>query len=248
MIRSLQDPIQAAQFLTRLPIPGKNLDPARLNRAAAWFPAVGLLVGLPAAGAFLFLTRHLDRMPAAALVVLLMILITGGLHEDGVADCADAFGGGWTKEDRLRILKDSRIGSFGGIALVISFSMRVLLIASIPSDNAFQYLLAAQILSRWTPLPLGKFLSPARGKEGQGGRIANAMPWITLLLGTAIAAVSSIYLLHQQTILTCTVVLVVTALCAYYFQRRLGGITGDCMGATIQLTECFVYLCGAWIR
>ena len=126
MMGVIQDMALAMQFMTRLPIRSKGLDPARLSRASAWFPVVGLLVGGVAALAYMLLVAQLTRPLAALIAVLVMVMITGGLHEDGLADCADAFGGGWTREDKLRILKDSRIGSFGAIALILSLTGRVL--------------------------------------------------------------------------------------------------------------------------
>jgi adenosylcobinamide-GDP ribazoletransferase len=179
--------------------------------------------------------------------VLLMILVTGGLHEDGLADCADAFGGGWTREDRLRILKDSRIGSFGAIALILSLAARVLLLSTMPIAAVFSYLISAQVLARWTPLPLSAMLPSARGQEGQGGRVAGRISWITVVFGTVLAIVPVIYLLRLST-LPVIAVLAVVATSGFYYRRRLGGITGDCLGATIQISEIAVYLCGAWVR
>ncbi len=142
MIEPLEDLALAMQFMTRMPIWFKGLDPSRLHRAAAWFPLVGVFVGGVGAVCYRFVVPHLGRSLAALIVVLVMIVVTGGLHEDGLADCADAFGGGWTREDRLRILKDSRIGSFGAIALVLSLGARVLLLAILPTGS---------VLNSWSP-------------------------------------------------------------------------------------------------
>lgn len=248
MIALLEDVALATQFLTRVPVPFKSLNPARLSRASAWFPVVGLLVGGAAALCYHLLTPHLGRMLASLATLLLMILMTGGLHEDGLADCADAFGGGWTREDRLRILKDSRIGSFGAIALIVSLGARVLLLGTIPIPAMFSYLIAAQVLARWTPLPLSAMLSSARGHEGQGGRVAGRISWSTVVFGTVLAIVPVACLLRLSILQPMIAVLAIVAISGFYYRQRLGGITGDCLGATIQISEIAVCLCGAWVR
>ncbi|MDE3063649.1 MAG: adenosylcobinamide-GDP ribazoletransferase [Acidobacteriota bacterium] len=248
MIGPLEDMALAMQFMTRVPIRFKSLDAARLNRASAWFPMVGLFVGGLGAICYRAVVSHLGRSLTALVVVLVMIVVTGGLHEDGLADCADAFGGGWTREDRLRILKDSRIGSFGAIALVLSLGARVLLLATLPAETVLSYLVSAQVLARWTPLPLGAVLRPARGPDGQGGRIAGRTSWFAFAIGSVLALAPVCYLLRLSAWQPVLATLAVTVVSGLYYQRRIGGVTGDCMGATIQISEIAVYLCGAWMR
>lgn len=248
MIGVFQDMALAFQFMTRVPIRSKDLDPTRLSRAAAWFPVVGLLVGSVAACAYMLVVVHFGRALAALIGVVLTVIITGGLHEDGLADCADAFGGGWTREDRLRIMKDSRIGSFGAIALILSLGSRILLLATMPAGEVVRSLISAHVLARCTPLPLGALLEPARGSEGQGGRVAGATSWFTAAFGIAMALALVSWLLRASAWQPILAVAIVTAASAWFYHRRLGGITGDCMGATIQLSEIAVYVCGAWVR
>ncbi len=248
MMNVIQDVALAVQFMTRVPIRSQRLDPARLSRAAAWFPAVGLFVGGVAALVYILVVPHLARTLAALIAVLVMVIITGGLHEDALADSADAFGGGRTREDKLRIMKDSRIGSFGAIALILSLAGRVLLLATMPAGAVVGYLISAQTLARCTPLPLSALFKPAREQEGQGRRLAGTMSWFTVAHGAAIAIVMTVLILRTSAWQPILAVVIVTAGSALYYKRRLGGITGDCMGATIQLSEIAVYLCGAWIR
>jgi adenosylcobinamide-GDP ribazoletransferase len=248
MIEPLEEIALAMQFMTRVPIWFRGLDPSRLDRASAWFPLVGLFVGGLGAVCYRVVVPHLGRSLAALVVVLSMIIVTGGLHEDGLADCADAFGGGWTREDRLRILKDSRIGSFGAIALALSLGARVLLLATLPAGSVLNYIVSAQVLARWTPLPMGAVLQPARGSEGQGGRIAGRIPWFAVALGTLLTVIVVCYFLRFSAWQPIVAVSAVAALSGAYYQRRIGGVTGDCMGATIQISEIAVYLCGAWVR
>lgn len=246
MRRTLKDIALALQFLTRVPVRLAGLDPVDLPRATAWFPLIGLLIGGAAAILYQWLIPHLMRPLCALTVVLFLILFTGGLHEDALADCADAFGGGWTREDRLRILKDSRIGSFGAIALIFSLGARTVLLTVLPAGRLTAYLISAHVLSRWTVLPLSASLASARGPEGQGWRIAGKTRGAAIAMGTVIAAAVVCYVLRAAAWRSLSAALLVTLGSGIYYKRRIGGITGDCIGATIQLTEIAVYFCGAW--
>jgi adenosylcobinamide-GDP ribazoletransferase len=244
----LKDMALALQFMTRVPIRFVGLDSARLSRASIWFPAAGLLVGALSAWAYALVSPHLGRPLAALAAVLVTVMITGGLHDDGLADCADAFGGGWAREDRLRILKDSRIGTFGALALILSVGSRILLLAAMPAGVVFKYIISAHVLARCAPLPLSAVLKPARGPEGQGGRMAGATSWLTVALGTVMAVAVAALFLRAAAWQPILGVAILTLASGAYYRRQLGGITGDCMGATIQISEIAVYLCGAWLR
>ncbi len=169
----LTDFLTALQFLTRIPVPALPYSDASLPRATKFFPAVGLLAGSIAAGAHFLLAPHLPRLAAAVLTIALLVLVTGAFHEDGLADTADGFGGGWSREQVLAILRDSRIGSYGGAALAPVLLARVTLLAAVPLEQVARTLIAAHILCRWTTLPLSYFLPAARpAADGQGARVA----------------------------------------------------------------------------
>ena len=250
--RSWCEFLSAVQFLTRVPAPSQPYEADLLARSVKFFPVVGAIVG--AAGAVLrqLVAPHLPPTAAAFLVVLYLVCMTGGLHEDGLADVADGFGGGTSREQILTILRDSRIGSYGGIALVLSLIGRILLIASLPQKHASSYLVTAAMLCRWTPLSLSYFLSPARAEatalpNGQGARIARLTSAGALIAGTVFSIALAFFLLKKQAIAPLLTTVAISWLTASYYKRRIGGMTGDCFGATIQLTEITVYLCGAWI-
>lgn len=245
MKRTLKDLLAAFQFLTRLPLPSTEYDPGALARSSKYFPLVGAVVGALAYLVYRLLYGHLPLPLVAVGVLLTTILLTGGLHEDAFADVADGFGGGWSREQILRILKDSRVGSYGAIAVVLSLLSRTFLLASLPAHRFFSIVLCAQILSRWTILPLGYLLKPARA-EGQGARVAQSISFISVLIGSLFCVVFASYLLRSWFWLPTIVAVCIAALSGYYYQRRIGGITGDCFGATIQLTEIAIYLCGVW--
>src|SRR5882672_10653508 len=120
MIKGLRDLLSAFQFMTKLPLPSASSEPEQLSRAAKFFPVVGLVIGLGAAALNWVLSGRVSRSVIALMVLTYLVLIAGALHEDGLADVADGFGGGWTKEKILLIMRDSRIGSFGAVAVTLS--------------------------------------------------------------------------------------------------------------------------------
>ena len=247
-----RDFLAASQFLTRVPIPTVAYQSDSLARAVKFFPIVGLIVGSAAALLHRLLVPHLPRLVAALLVVAFLVLLTGCLHEDGLADAADGFGGGWNRNQILMIFKDSRIGSYGGAALSLSLLARVLLIASLPLSRVPAYLITAHVLCRWSTLPLSFYLPPAREVEagtegaGQGARIARLTTRGSLLFATLVSFVIAGFALRMQSISAIVAATLVTLLTGIYYRRRIGGVTGDCFGATNQLTEMLVYLTGVW--
>jgi adenosylcobinamide-GDP ribazoletransferase len=243
-----QDIAAAFQFLTRLPLSRLTYRPDALSRSAEFFPLVGLALGVAAAGIYLALSPHLPAMVVALLIVVFSSLATGGLHEDGLADVADAFGGGWNRSQILEIMKDSRIGTYGALAIIFSVAGRVLLLANLPSDILIQYVISAEVLCRWTVLPLGAVLPGAREQASQGARIAHQISGVSLAVGTVLAFGIVGYLLRTAMWIPVVVASAIVLVSGLYYKRRIGGITGDCFGATIQLTLAAVYLCGVWHR
>ena len=245
--RTADDFLSAVQFLTRVPVPSIPYQPDSLARAIKFFPLVGALLGAATALLHRALVPHLGRLPTALVMVIFLVWSTGCLHEDGLADTADGLGGGRNREQILLIFRDSRIGSYGAVALSLSLLARVILIASIPLSQVAQYLIAAHILCRWTTLPLSYFCAPAREADGQGARVAQLTTLNSLILGTAFSFLSVGLLLRWRSFAPLFVAIAVTLLSARFYKRKIGGVTGDCFGATNQLTEIAVYLCGAWI-
>lgn len=245
-MRIVLDIATAFQFLTLLPLKRLPYDTGALSRSAKFFPLVGLVIGVLGAVIYLGLVRHLPEAVAALLSVAFLVLATGGLHEDGLADVADAFGGGWNREQTLAILKDSRIGTFGAIAILLSVGLRWLLLANIPLSRFTAYVISGQVLCRWTALPLGCTLPAAREASSQGARIARQISAGSLAIGTLITFVIVAYALRRAMWGPILLTLTVTLFSGLYYWRRIGGVTGDCFGATNQLAEIAVYLCGVW--
>jgi adenosylcobinamide-GDP ribazoletransferase len=235
----------AFQFLTRLPLTNIAFHPDSLSRSVKFFPVVGLAVGLSGSWLQRLLAPHLSGPVSALLVLTFFVLITCGLHEDGLADTADGFGGS-TREQILTIMRDSRIGTFGALALALSLLARFTLLSSIPPSRFAPYVISAHVLSRWTTLPLSYFLPAARVDEGQGARIARNTSLASLLKGTAISVSLAALFLRTACWIPILSASVIAVVCGVYYSKRLGGVTGDCFGATNQLTEIAIYFCGVW--
>lgn len=241
------DFFSALQFLTRIPVPATPYRADALSRSTPYFPLIGALIGLSAALVHSLFAAHLARLPAAVLVVLFTAWLTGCLHEDGLADAADGLGGGWSREQMLAIMRDSRIGSYGAVAMVGSLLARVTLIAALPIAHVSAYLVVAHCLCRWSTLPLSYFLPPARTAESsQGARVAQLTTRVSLAAGTLVAMAIAAIALRTSALGPALAALLIAMLSGRYFMNKLGGSTGDCFGATNQITEAAVYLCGAW--
>jgi adenosylcobinamide-GDP ribazoletransferase len=239
--------VVAFQFLTRIPMPSTAFEADSLSRAIKFFPLVGLVIGSGAVLLQRLLISHLGRPLVALIVLTYLVLITGCFHEDGLADTADGFGGGWTKDQILLILKDSRIGSYGATALTLSLLARYLLLASLPMERFAAYVIAAHVLCRWSSLPLSYFLPPAREQDSQGARIAKLTSLPSLMFGSVLSFAVVVFALRWSAVAPLLVATLAAALSGWFYVRKIGGVTGDCFGATNQLTEIAVYFCGVWV-
>ena len=253
----MRDTARAVAFLSRIPVPtsffaGYDGKLARVSRA---FPLAGLLIALPAAVAFgVLLTLHADPLMAALLALTVQTLITGALHEDGLSDTADGLGAGKDRERALAIMKDSRIGTYGGAALILSFGLRAAALAAIahhvmPLDGAIA-LLATAALSRGAMVWHWHVLPPAKpdgiaASAGQPDGDAMQLALITALGLTTLLIWPS---LGISALVTCLlVVALATYLATRHMRRRLSGHTGDTIGATQQICEiaslCALAMC-----
>lgn len=244
-MKTLRELAVAIQFMTRIPMPAFRFEPGMELAAAKFFPIVGAVVALGAIGISFALRGHLPIAVMVAMVLCYLVIITGGFHEDGLADTADALGG-WKRERMLEIMRDSRIGSFGSLALGLSLLTRWTLLCAMPASRFPFYLLAAHVLCRWSSLPLGAFVASAR-KDGLGAKLAHKIPLSSVLIGTVLAFGIAGWALRMEALIPIIVVILITVLSGFYYRSQFGGITGDCFGATNQLAEIAVYVCGVWI-
>ena len=244
LLRAIHDFLAAFQFFTRIPVPHHSYDDRTVARASVFLPVVGLFVGTLSAALNHVLLGHWPGPIRAALVLTFMILITGAFHEDGLADTADGLGGGWTRERALEIMRDSRIGTYGAVALGLSLLLRWTLLSSLPDNQFWPAVVGAHVVCRWTTLPLAFWIPPARpSADGAGTRVAQNVSLTTFIAGTALMLViAGLFLGPLRLALTLVTTSLVTAVSGLYYYRRLSGVTGDCFGTTNQLTEIAVYL------
>jgi adenosylcobinamide-GDP ribazoletransferase len=236
----------AVQFMTRFPVCRRvQHSPDALAKSAVFFPVVGLLVGLGGAGLNLVLSSHMNRGVVVVLILIYLVTITGGLHEDALGDAADGFGGGWEKDRVLAIMRDSRIGSFGAVAITLGLLARFAFLTNLSPAKFSGFFIAGQVLGRWTALPLAFFLPSARGSEaGQGKSIARKITLLSLGAGTFVTVAIVAAALRIAALWTSLTAVTIAAASGLYYWRRIGGITGDCLGATNQITEIAIYLMG----
>jgi adenosylcobinamide-GDP ribazoletransferase len=237
----LRGPRAAVTFLTRIPW-SHTFDHTDLAAATPYFPAVGALVGALGAGIY-WLAGTLWPTPVdIVLAIATTVLVTGALHEDALADFADGFGGGWSREQVLAIMKDSRVGSYGVVAVVLVLLAKFATLTSINQSDVWRALIAAHAIARWAPLPLLSFLPYVRPEGGTGTPFAGGVTTPRLALGTALMLAIVGVTLGLRAIPTIIAATIITAVAGWYFRRRIGGITGDCLGATTQCVELTTYL------
>lgn len=248
--------IAAVSFLTRLPMPKRFVfEAADVGRSTLFFPLVGAIIGAIQVVFFYFCESparqsDLRAVLAAALIVVVGVLITGALHLDGLADMADGFGGGRDKENVLRIMRDSLIGSYGATALILLLLLKIVAIAIlIGESNAVRFLILAPIIARWTSVPLGKFMPYARKNGGLGQSITDYVGWTELAGATFIAFFFAVLILDwRQIIAVFFVVSLLTAGNAFWCWRKIGGVTGDTMGANTEICETTILLTAVFLK
>ena len=233
------DVAEALMLLSRLPGPWQ-IQPRGAASAWAW-PLVGGLLGLMSAGVAVGSVKAgLPTGAAAGLALAAQVVLTGGLHEDGLADSADGLWGGGTTERRLEIMKDSRIGSYGALALILSVLLRwSALSAILATGSAWGPIIAAGALSRW-PMAAMLWALPA-AREGGLSRLVGRPNGATLTLAAA-AALGIAVVVQGDVVKAAVTILIVTIVWTLIVRRRLGGQTGDTCGAAQQLAEAAVLL------
>lgn len=233
----------ALQFMTRLPVPRTEATSQQdLGKAAAFFPLVGVIVGLSAALAFVLLSRVLPLPVSILGAMIVAAFLTNGLHEDGFADVFDGFGGGWSRERTLEIMRDSRIGVYGVLALIFLVLGKLQLLSALTPAQIWRWLIVGHVAGRWAPLALGAWLPPA-SDEGLGRLVAKRSGAVEIVIGTITLIVALMVTLSWQVALIALLVTaLVTLFSGLYFRWRLRGITGDCLGAAVQFTEIALYL------
>ncbi|QHL91562.1 adenosylcobinamide-GDP ribazoletransferase [Sphingomonas changnyeongensis] len=238
--------LAAIQFLTRLPVPGFAFDPRHLAMAVRWYPLVGALIGLIAALVLLGAARIYPAPVAVLLALAVALMATGGFHEDGLADLFDGLGV-MSRARMLEVMRDSRLGSFGALALMTVLALKAAALIAMAAPVAAAALIAGHALGRLSSVlviatsryvrdagtakpvadavgPGGLAFAVATGAGAAwAGAVLAGLPPVALGAGLAGAAAGHV-------------------LARALFERRLGGYTGDCLGAVQQLSETGLYL------
>lgn len=236
----------ALMLFTRLPFWRLRQVPSEaFARATDWWPAAGWLTGGVTAAA-LWGAAQLFPMPVAVLLAFgVRVLLTGALHEDGLADCCDGFGGGTTRERRLAIMKDSHIGTYGVLGLIFYALLLTQTIALLPLDAAVRLILVGDPLAKLAAAQLINTLPYVRpveqSKVGTAYRRMGAEGW----LAGAFFGLLPLLLLPAALAWAVAAPFAATGLLIGYFRRRIGGYTGDCCGAAFLLSELAFYLTAA---
>ncbi len=226
----------AIAFLTIVPIPGAT--GTRLAVAAGWFPLVGAAVGAFAGGVRVGAQQLLGRTPATVLAMVALVVVTGALHQDGLADTADGLGARRDRSRRLEVMRDSATGVFGTLALIGWALLLVSTLTSLDAWHAFIALVVASALARWAAL-VHAIATPAARSDGLGAALRVSRVAFAAATGTAIALALALCGLAAGALATGSALLV-AALSAVFALRTLGGHTGDTLGASVSITELAV--------
>lgn len=252
MKKQLQVFLAAVMFYTRIPVPrriGHHAD--QLNAATKYLPLIGWIVGGACALALAVFSQVLPWPVAVLLSMALSLWITGAFHEDGFADFCDGFGGGWTKEKILDIMKDSRIGTYGMVGLLLVMLIKFCCLYQMPPTAALVALCVAHPLSRFVAVtviytdPYVRANEDAKAKPVSKGITTGGLAIAALFAFLPLAA--CLYWWYNMHLLLLTgVLLVVLALARWYMvrlmRRWICGYTGDCLGAVQQVAEILIYL------
>jgi len=250
MSRQLRLLCVATQFLTRLPTPRlREFDPSWLSQSTRYFPLVGLLIGLINLLVWWIVSRRLPAGVSIGLMMAVSMLLTGAFHEDGFADACDALGGSGSKERVLAIMKDSRIGAFGAIGLFLMLGLKWTTLVALPSALFVQSVVVSHVVSRWYAIGLIVFLPYVReDADAKSKAFAGGLSGGNWILGGFLGLMGLALLAWAYTrddaplawrvlgVGACAAAVVALAT-GLYLRHRIGGYTGDCLGAVQQLAE-----------
>lgn len=233
----LNDLKVALAFLTRIPI---NHGPQiSLRRSAALFPLVGALIGLIGGLVFYLSSAILPPLVSASISILVTVAITGAFHLDGLADICDGLIGGWNREERLKILKDSRHGTYGVAAISLQLILQVCLLSALsPRDGLFT-LIVLHTLSRLVPIFL--MLIPATsGHDGMGASVSREIGAREPLVGSLITVLLIAPIMGLNFLLLSAILFLTLSIFALWVIRKIGGMVGDAFGAGEQISETMI--------
>ena len=246
MTTSLRPLIFAWQFLTAVPLSRDVHDPApnELAGSMVWYPFVGVLLGGLLAGTDVLLARWLSHEVVTALLILLLVGVTRGLHQDGLADTLDGLAGGRTPSERLTIMRDPRIGAIGATGLFLSLILRYGALLSLPEAIRFPALLCMPAIGRWAMVVGAYRATYARAEGGLAAPFLAHLSSKHVISATVIAGCLTVWAFGPIPAVAALMIGgLVSRLATFFCRQYFGGITGDTLGATNEIVEvCFVLL------
>jgi len=231
----------AVSFLTIIPIPIKYADESDVAASMAWFPLVGLAMGVAFASEDYVLAFLFGHALRSALIVLSMAILSGALHLDGLADTADALGAGRDRNRALEILRDSRIGTYGAIAIFFALGLKVLSLAALSGRPRLAVLILAPMLARWALVAVSYKIDYLRS-SGAGSSMLGSVDARNLAIASAIILVAMLPFLSWQTFGMYATAIPTAFILRKFYRRWLGGITGDLIGACGEIIEVLALL------
>lgn len=249
-MRELHVFLTSLMFYTRIPVPSfYQYQPEYTRESARYLTMVGVIVGSICAGVFWTCHQVFNQEISIILSMMVGVRVTGGFHEDGLADSCDGLGGGWERERILEIMKDSRIGTFGTLGLILVLGLKFTCINSLPQELIIPGIISAHVLSRLVPVRMllrnqyvGHF------EQSKAGSASHALSWSSLLVNLVVSA-GVFYLLPSYLYALVLIPLFLLELYLFgYFKKWMGGYNGDALGATQQLSEVLYLLSviGLW--
>jgi len=234
--------LAALQFLTIIPVKVKSLDERTLSRGVMYFPVVGFILGLILSGIdYALHSINFNPILSSTLLVIALIVITGGMHLDGVADTADGFFSGKTRDEKLKIMRDPSTGAMGAISLISIIILKIALIYSIIPDSRAIALILMLVLSRWA-MVFCMYIFPYARTDGKANVFINGMKQNTLIIATLTAIALVLFVKGMPGVILIIEIALVTALFGKWAVKKIGGITGDTLGALAELSEIAVLL------
>lgn len=234
--------LAAVMMFTRIPLwRFVQVDKKHYTGILLYWPIVGFLTGVTTWGALYLASSVMPLLPACVIAVIARLLLTGALHEDGLADFFDGFGGGHDKENILRIMKDSHIGSYGTIGLILYFILYVSLLGSFYSLALPGVIIGADVLSKLCTAIMVNTLPYARTEEESKVKVLYRKIRFHEFAIAALVCLTPLWLMSTPFLASIPMLLVLIGL-RWYFKRKIGGYTGDCCGASVLLAEQFFYI------
>lgn len=237
----------AWHFLTAIPLSRAHHDPIpqELASSMSWYPIIGLILGGALAASDLLLSKLFSQGVVAVLLIIVLVILTRGLHQDGLADTLDGLAGGRSSAARLAIMRDGRIGAIGATGLILALGLRYAGLLAVPQVERFPILICMPAVGRWA-MVVGAYAAPyARAEGGLAGPFLTYLTLRHVLMATLVLIGALIWLVNPLgALVSLGLAALLARACTAFCRRLLGGITGDTLGATNEIAEILFLVAG----